>query len=121
MTTAVERPQRHLSDEVAERVRIALAARRVTQRSLCAALELSPPSVSKRVSGKQPFDLAEIESVAETTGVSVVWLLTGLDTPEGGDDQSLLSGSNRRPTLYKTTESSLFDRHLTVVPEAQAA
>lgn len=103
MTTAVEESRGHLPEEVAERVRIALAARRVTQRTLCAALELSPPSVSKRVSGKHPFDLAEIEIVAKTAGVSVIWLLTGLDTttsPNGGDE-SLLPDSNRRPSAYK--------------------
>ncbi|AXQ62280.1 transcriptional repressor [Gordonia phage TillyBobJoe] len=77
----------------------------MTQRALCSALELSPPSVSKRVSGKHPFDLAEIEVVAETAGVSVVWLLTGLDTPspdgDGDGHQSPLTGSNRRPLAYK--------------------
>lgn len=60
---------------VASRVRGLLAERDLRQADLAVALNMSQQSVSKRMRGKVPFDVDELEVVAGFLGVSVVQLL----------------------------------------------
>lgn len=52
-----------------------MARQGVTQREIAAAVGLPQPSISKRLAGAIPFDLAELEAVAEALGVPVAKFL----------------------------------------------
>lgn len=60
-----------LPSQVATEVRAEMARKRMTQRELAEALGLPQPSISKRLLGKIPFDVAELEKAAEALGVPV--------------------------------------------------
>jgi transcriptional regulator with XRE-family HTH domain len=56
---------------VAGAVRAELGRKRQTVSDLAEALGASRPTVSRRVNGKEPFDLAELEQVAAFLNLSV--------------------------------------------------
>lgn len=60
-----------MSQQVAEAVRVELARRRIPQTALADALRLSQATVSRRLTGRAPFELDEIPVVAQLLGVSV--------------------------------------------------
>jgi transcriptional regulator with XRE-family HTH domain len=64
-----------LQHRVAAEVRAELARQRKPQRVLADRLGISTTQVSKRLSGEIPFDVAELDKVADELGVSVVQLL----------------------------------------------
>lgn len=62
----------NLQDRIAGEIRAELGRRQMTQSALAVALERSEPYVSLRVSGKTPWNVAELERVAGVLGVPVV-------------------------------------------------
>ena len=75
----------HLSDRlaVAEEIRALMGRRRTSQTALAHVLELSQPSLSKRLSGDQAFSLDELLAIAAHFDVEVTALLVGI-----GQDKS---------------------------------
>jgi transcriptional regulator with XRE-family HTH domain len=60
-----------LSDRVASVVRAEMARKRVGQEEIAARLGLSQASVSRRIRGVTPFELDELETVADLLGLPV--------------------------------------------------
>lgn len=60
-----------LSQQVAEAVRVEIARKRIPQGTLAEALKLSQATVSRRLSGRAPFELDEIPVVAGLLGLRV--------------------------------------------------
>ena len=59
------------TEAVAGAVRAELGRKRKTVSELAIVLGSSRPTVSRRVNGKEPFDVAELEKVAGFLGLSV--------------------------------------------------
>jgi transcriptional regulator with XRE-family HTH domain len=77
----IEIPQpRTYGEKVAAEVRGEAARRRVTSARLAAALDVSTGSMSRRMTGKQPFTVDELALVADTLGVQVEDLLPHPDS-----------------------------------------
>ena len=81
------------SERVAESVRVEAARRNLPQSKLAEVLGTSQQSISRRLSGKKPFDVEEIYRLANTFGMAVAALLpdattvpTALAVPEAGGD-----------------------------------
>jgi transcriptional regulator with XRE-family HTH domain len=71
------------SERVAATVRAELARHRKTQAGLARALGLARTSMHRRITGEQPFDVAELHVVADYIGIPVADLLTdGRTLPE---------------------------------------
>lgn len=62
---------RLLREQVAEEVRALLARKRMTGADMAVAIERSPMYVSRRVRGEVPFDLDDIQRIAEVLGVEI--------------------------------------------------
>lgn len=63
------------AERVAAEVRAYLARQRKTQGDLAVALGISQQSVSRRMTGAQPFDVDELHRIAAWLGVPVSALL----------------------------------------------
>ena len=77
---------------VAAEVRAQAARKRVTGARLAAALDMSAMSMSRRLTGRQPFDVEELAVVADTLGVQVEQLLPRQWAPRGSNPQPTVSG-----------------------------
>lgn len=64
-------------DTPIDRVRSLLGARGMTQAELGEAIGLDPSKMSKSLGGQRRFSSVEFAQIAERTGVTVDWLLTG--------------------------------------------
>jgi len=64
-----------LSDRVAEEIRVLLTRRRMSQRQLALALEVSPAWLNYRLTGVQEIGLNDLARIARVFGVSVASLL----------------------------------------------
>jgi transcriptional regulator with XRE-family HTH domain len=60
-----------LSGQVAATIRAEMARHKCRQQTIADALGLSVASVSRRLSGEQPFELDELATVAELFGLTV--------------------------------------------------
>jgi transcriptional regulator with XRE-family HTH domain len=60
-----------LTDHVVTEIRAEMARQRVTQRQLASVVGVSQVQISKRLSGRIQFDVAELEKVASVLGVPV--------------------------------------------------
>lgn len=67
--------ERRINQAVAEEVRAAMARRRITQAALGRILGLGQSAISRRLSGDVPFDVVEINRIAEATGVDASLLI----------------------------------------------
>lgn len=65
---------------VAEEILALMGRTRTRQTTLAHAIGLSQPSLSKRLSGQQPFDLDELLAIADYFGVEIRVLLAGFET-----------------------------------------
>lgn len=63
-------------DLIAAEIRAELARRQLPHNALAAALNTSPNWVSRRLRGRTPFDVDELDQVAHFLGVSLAELLT---------------------------------------------
>jgi predicted transcriptional regulator len=63
------------SERVAANVRAELARRSLSQTDLARMLGTTQQAVSRRISGKVPFDTEELNSIAEQLGVPVASLI----------------------------------------------
>jgi transcriptional regulator with XRE-family HTH domain len=61
---------------VAASVRAELARKKITQGQLADALGMTQPAISRRVSGQLPFDVDEIQRIAEFLSVPVTQFMT---------------------------------------------
>ena len=59
------------AETVGATVRAELARKRISQTVLADHLHLSQTAVSRRLTGKKAFDVAELSKISEITGVSV--------------------------------------------------
>ncbi|MFA4084263.1 helix-turn-helix domain-containing protein [Mycobacteroides salmoniphilum] len=82
MSTLYSVPNETLSQTVARRIRGLLGEKRISQAKFAKMLETNTASMSRRLSGEYPIDLAEVEKYAAALGVSPMRLLTG--RPDGG-------------------------------------
>lgn len=100
--------QQSLTAAVAEEIRAWQGRRRVSGVRLAAAIGKSQPYVSLRLSGKRPWNLNELEIIAETLGVDITMLCRAPDsevTPvrdEGEDSSAVIFSS---PTAIGRTGS----------------
>lgn len=60
---------------VAEEVRVLLARRRLSAARLAQQLGWSQPYMARRMAGTQPFDVDDLEAIADALGVGIVDLL----------------------------------------------
>jgi transcriptional regulator with XRE-family HTH domain len=65
------------AERVAGEVRAVLARQGKTHRYVGDVLGLSPPSVSRRMRGEIPFDVAELHTLAAALGVPVSTFMAG--------------------------------------------
>lgn len=68
-------PAVSLQQQVAEEVRVQLARRRMTGRQLAELMSWSPMYVSRRLSGKLPFTVADLEAISRVLKVRVIELM----------------------------------------------
>ena len=71
----IRMPTSSASERVAAEVRAALARRKISTRQLAADLGASQSHTARRVTGKVPFSLDELERVADYLGVPVAELI----------------------------------------------
>ena len=83
MSTLYSVPNETLSQTVARRIRGLLGEKRISQAAFARLLGTNVASMSRRLSGDHPIDLAEVEKYAAALGVSPERLLTG--RPDGND------------------------------------
>jgi predicted transcriptional regulator len=69
--------------QVAGNVRAEMGRRNVTQMHLAQELGLTQAAVSRRITGKVPFNIEELAAVAVILDVTVAHLTAGLDTTAG--------------------------------------
>lgn len=69
-----------VSASVASNVRAELARRGLTQRELADKLGLTQTAISSRLRGIVAFDVDELAVVAETLGVRIESLMTGVES-----------------------------------------
>lgn len=65
-----------LTQRVAAEVRAEVARQNVTQEHLARVLGVAQPNISRRLTGKQPFDTDELDKLAVAFGVPVDRFLT---------------------------------------------
>ena len=68
--------QQSLTHRVAAEVRAEVARQNVTQDYLAQILGVAQPNVSRRLTGKQPFDTDELDKLAAAFGIPVDRFLT---------------------------------------------
>lgn len=61
-----------------------MARRQVTQVQLAAGLGLSQPAIARRLSGRTPLTLDDVEAIAGVLDVPTAELLPGPDSPDAG-------------------------------------
>ena len=85
---------------VAAEVRAQAARKRITGAKLAAALDMSAMSMSRRITGRQPFDIDELADVARVLGVRVQDLLPAQRTaaPANRDGGHGVAGVGFEPT-----------------------
>lgn len=88
-TTITTRP---LSDRVSEEIRVEMARQRINQVELAARMHVAQPWISRRLSGKTPLSLDDVERIAIGLKVHVSDLL-------GPAARLDFSGPRRRFTL----------------------
>lgn len=67
---------RSLADRVAEEIRVEMARQRLNQVELAARMHVAQPWISRRLGGKTPITLGDLEQIAEGLGVPVADLLS---------------------------------------------
>lgn len=80
----------NVREQVAEEVRVLMARHRVSANRLAVMTGLTQSSMSRRLAGKYPFTVDELEVIADAFGVGIVELFP----------TSARSDSNRRPGDY---------------------
>lgn len=80
MSETVSVKTRSLRDQVAEEIRVTLARRRLSATELARRMGVSQSYLARRMTGAQPFDLDDLDRIADALGVSVRQLLPGTDT-----------------------------------------
>ena len=73
-------PPSGLREVVAESVRVEMARRRMTQRSLAAATGMSQSYIGRRMTGEMPFTTDDLALIATALGVPVTALLVAADS-----------------------------------------
>jgi transcriptional regulator with XRE-family HTH domain len=71
MTEATPNGPQTLTQRVAAEVRAEVGRRNCTQQELAGILGVAQPNVSRRLTGKQPFDTDELDKLAAHWGVPV--------------------------------------------------
>lgn len=64
-----------LAEQVGTEVRVLLLRQRRSQADLARALELSPAAIGRRLTGEVPFDVNELEAIADMLGVPLATFL----------------------------------------------
>lgn len=67
--------ERHLTARVTEEIRVAMARQRINQVELAARMRVAQPWISRRLSGKTPITLDDVEHIAAGLQMSVSDLL----------------------------------------------
>ena len=101
MSTLAVRPDEDIStiDIVAGNIRAEAARLGLTQVALGKALGISQGSITKRWKGLIPWQLGELDAVAEVLGVSVIDLVT---PPRGGEEAGRPTGTRTRNPRIKS-------------------
>ena len=88
------RPEK-LADQVAATVRAEMARYRMTQQDMAEVLGMTQSAVSKRLLGKIPFKLAELEKIAAALGVHpATFFGGGPNAPQPTDPNTRRSPNN---------------------------
>lgn len=112
-----------LSEAVARRLRGALGERQISGSELARKLGMAQTAVSRRLAGKIPLDVNELQHIEEATGITVAYLMGLQENPPpygGGNRLPKLRevSRNRASALYKSDCSHLV---LSTHPELVAA
>lgn len=95
---------------IGDRIKEALKKSKNTQRALSKALHVSEPAVSAYISGKSEPSIQGLSIIADVTGVSLEWLITGIDAQT---DKPVLAesaqeyGQKKRSPVRMTIEERL--------------
>lgn len=96
-----------LAEQVVTRLWGILAQMRISHAQLARAIDWKPNSLSRRMTGKKAFDLAEIDQICNALGIDRDELLTGQRGPrypggnEGLNAQLPRLDSNQQPFDYR--------------------
>lgn len=98
------RDEETLTEAVARRLREQLGGRRISQRALARELGETPTWVNSRALGRISMSMADIEAIANATGISAVYLMTGVDAegrrPTMSDDGHLVHPPGLEPGTH---------------------
>lgn len=101
-----------LTEAVGRRFREQLAGRNITRREVARRLQKSEPWVGRRAAGQTPFTTDDLESIEAVTGISAMYLITGLNaenrrpTMSDGGSKYTPRESNPEPTGYRPVSES---------------
>ena len=97
MSTVIELPQNSsYRAQVAQRLRLAIAARGYRKSDVARGIGMNQASFSRRLNAKITLSLDEVDQLAIATGINRDWLLTGTG-PMFDPDWCPQQGSNLRP------------------------
>ncbi|WP_079670459.1 helix-turn-helix domain-containing protein [Mycobacteroides abscessus] len=83
------------TSRVAANVRAEMARGQITQQSLASRVELSQQAISRRLTGRQPFNTEELQGIAEALGVGIEQLVNSRDVVT--TEATVLATATRSP------------------------
>lgn len=118
---------RYLAEHVGERIKEAMSKKGVTQRELsCFAHnypgfcgKLTPKMISNRVRGVKEFSASELVIIAKRTGVSVEWLLCGVEGGKEANDRAWDKVEERDAEIERLRKRLFEEAQKKCVAEAQ--
>ena len=114
------------TEAVARRLREKLAGINVSRRELSRRLNEGPNWATERANGKRAISVEDLDRIEAATGISAVYLFTGLnaenrrpDGPDGGSETTYTPrDSNPEPTVSSSARTARAPGSSNVVPLA---
>lgn len=92
-----------LTEAVARRLRGALAELQISHAEAGRRIDINPSGMSRRMKGKHPWDLDELQLLADTCGVDITYVLTGIRNAENPHPEGPGGGVVRHQGLEPRT------------------
>ncbi|QDF69399.1 XRE family transcriptional regulator [Mycobacteroides chelonae] len=112
------------SQAVARRLREELAGRRISVAEVARRLGATQQKLSRRMTGQTPWGVNELDEVCEASGVSSVYVATGIKSLPNGDDDGTAGAPTRARTWdlrIKRPQDGAEDPQVRFCPECGAA